>query len=88
MGTFATRSPERPNPIACSVCEVKSIDCETGVISLTCFDAFTGTPVLDIKPYHPSEDRGEKAEFPAWCRHWPKSYEESGDFSWEKEFNF
>ena len=25
---------------------------------------------------------------PDWCSHWPKSYEESGEFGWEKEFNF
>lgn len=23
-----------------------------------------------------------------WCAHWPGSYEESGDFDWEDEFNF
>jgi len=50
MGIFATRSPERPNPIAVSVCGIKEIDYEKGVIKLDYFDAFTGTPILDIKP--------------------------------------
>ena len=88
LGTFATRSPERPNPIATSVCEVKSIDVEKGIVNLTYFDAFTGTPILDIKPYQPSIDKVEKANVPAWCSHWPKNFETSGDFDWEKEFNF
>ena len=88
LGTFATRSPERPNPIACSVCEVRSIDMEKGIVTLAYFDAFTGTPILDIKPYQPSIDKVENASVPSWCSHWPKSYETSGDFDWEKEFNF
>lgn len=88
VGTFATRSPERPNPIAVSVCEVKNIDYEKGIISLDYFDAFTGTPILDIKPYTPSADKVENATVPPWCNHWPKNYESSGDFAWDKEFNF
>jgi len=67
---------------------VKSIDIENGIISLDYFDAFTGTPVLDIKPYQPSVDKVENATVPAWCKHWPENYESSGDFDWGKEFNF
>jgi len=88
IGTFATRSPERPNPIAVSVCGVKKIDYEKGVLTFDYFDAFTGTPILDIKPYTPSADRVEHATVPDWCGHWPKNYESSGNFAWEKEFNF
>jgi len=88
IGTFATRSPERPNPIAVSVCGVKNIDYDKGIISFDYFDAFTGTPILDIKPYTPSADKVENASVPNWCSHWPKNYEASGDFAWEKEFNF
>jgi len=88
LGTFATRSPERPNPIGISVSEVSKIDYEKGVISLTYIDAFTGTPILDIKPYTPSVDKVNNVKTPAWCAHWPKSYEDSGDFDWQAEFNF
>ena len=88
LGTFATRAPERPNPIGCSVCAVKSVDYEKGVIDLMYFDAFTGTPILDIKPYQPSVDRIEAPAVPEWCAHWPKNIEESANFDWEKEFNF
>jgi len=88
IGTFATRSPERPNPIAISVCDVLKIDFEKGIIEISYFDALTGTPILDIKPYTPSCDKVNNVQTPSWCSHWPKSYEESGDFDWSKEFNF
>ena len=88
LGTFATRSPERPNPIAVSACGVKKIDFEKGELLLDYFDAFTGSPILDIKPYTPSVDKVERPAVPKWCAHWPKNYETSGDFPWEKELTF
>ena len=88
IGVFALRSPERPNPIAISNAEISYVDSENGVIGLYYIDAFDNTPVLDIKPYTPSIDRIEHPEVPQRCRHWPISYEESGDFPWENEFNF
>ncbi len=88
MGSFATRSPQRPNPIAITPAQVLGIDYEAGVIRLAYLDALTGTPILDIKPYTPSLDRIETAATPAWCSHWPDSYEKSEAFDWEKEFNF
>ena len=44
--------------------------------------------LTEKKPYTPSIDRIENPGTPQWCSHWPKSYEESGDFDWEAEFNF
>lgn len=88
IGVFATRSPERPNPLAISVSALKSINFEKGIIDLWWIDACSGTPVLDIKPYTPGADRVEKPGVPDWCGHWPKNIEESGDFNWEDEFNF
>ncbi len=88
IGVFATRSPYRPNPIALSPIFVLDVDVEKGVISFPYIDAENGTPVIDIKPYHPCSDRIEKATVPDWCSHWPSSYEESANFDWEKEFNF
>lgn len=88
IGVFATRSPERPNPIAVSNVRIASVDDSEGIIELYYIDAFDGTEVIDIKPYMPSIDRIEKTAVPDWCSHWPKSYEESGDFDWEEEFNF
>lgn len=51
-------------------------------------DAFDGSPVLDIKPYHPSIDRVEEPIVPDWCKNWPKSIESSGDFDWSSVFIF
>jgi len=88
MGIFATRSPVRPNPIALSTSEIIHIDDQNGIIQLAYIDANDGTPVLDLKPYTPSLDRVETPDVPAWCGHWPRSIEDSGDFDWEDVFNF
>jgi tRNA-Thr(GGU) m(6)t(6)A37 methyltransferase TsaA len=53
-GTFALRSPARPNPIAMSVAKLIGIAGNTlSVVGLDCLD---GTPLLDIKPYFASTD--------------------------------
>jgi tRNA (Thr-GGU) A37 N-methylase len=53
-GTFALRSPVRPNPIAASVVKLVGLDGnKLSVIGLDCLD---GTPLLDIKPYFASTD--------------------------------
>ena len=88
MGIFATRSPERPNPIALTTAELIRIDFEKGLIQVAFIDANDNTPILDIKPYTPSFDRVEIPGVPAWCSHWPKSTEESGCFNWGEVFNF
>jgi tRNA-Thr(GGU) m(6)t(6)A37 methyltransferase TsaA len=47
-GTFALRSPVRPNPIASSIVQLIAIDGTTlQVRGLDCVD---GTPLLDLKP--------------------------------------
>jgi len=88
LGTFATRSPNRPNPLALSCAQITYIDHENGIVGLAYIDANPGSPVLDIKPYTPSLDRVEQPLVPEWCAHWPKNCESSGDFDWESEFNF
>ena len=87
IGVFALRSPERPNPIAISTANISYVDEETGTLGLYYIDAFHDSIVLDIKPYTPSIDRVENPLTPKWCSHWPKSYEESGNFDWSREFN-
>src|SRR3954454_7988617 len=53
-GTFALRSPARPNPIALSVVRVLGVEGSTlSVVGIDCLD---GTPLLDIKPYFASTD--------------------------------
>jgi tRNA-Thr(GGU) m(6)t(6)A37 methyltransferase TsaA len=53
-GTFALRSPARPNPIAMSV--VKLLGTEGSKLSVAGLDCLDGTPLLDIKPYFVSTD--------------------------------
>ena len=53
-GTFALRSPVRPNPIAASVVKLVKVDgLRLSVVGLDCRD---GTPLLDLKPYFASTD--------------------------------
>jgi tRNA-Thr(GGU) m(6)t(6)A37 methyltransferase TsaA len=53
-GTFALRSPARPNPIATSVARLVKVDgTRLSVVGLDCLD---GTPLIDIKPYFASTD--------------------------------
>ncbi len=88
LGTFATRSPARPNPIGITCARVTYIDAQRGVIGLAYVDADDASPLLDIKPYTPSLDRVERPQVPRWCAHWPACVERSGDFDWAGEFLF
>jgi tRNA-Thr(GGU) m(6)t(6)A37 methyltransferase TsaA len=53
-GTFALRSPVRPNPIALAT--VKILGIEGAALTVAAVDCLDGTPLLDIKPYYPSID--------------------------------
>jgi len=88
IGLFATRGPFRPNPLAISVCRLVSLDREAGKLVVDWIDAEPDSPVIDLKPYHPSSDVVTSFAMPAWCSHWPKSREMSGSFDWGKEFIF
>ncbi len=46
-GVFATRSPNRPNPIAVS--ELKVLDIDGNRIQVQGLDILDGTPIVDIK---------------------------------------
>jgi tRNA (adenine37-N6)-methyltransferase len=48
-GVFATRSPQRPNPIGLTV--VQFIRREGSRLHVRGVDMLDGTPILDIKPY-------------------------------------
>ena len=63
-GVFATRSPVRPNLIAMTLCKIVSV--KDNVIELDGIDAFTDTPVLDIKPHVPRIDCAPNATAPWW----------------------
>ena len=85
IGVFATRSPARPNPIAMTTCPVVAIDEAAGTLTVDGIDAEDDSPVIDIKPYQPCEDRVRDSRVPDWCSHWPGSVEESAAFDWSDE---
>lgn len=86
MGVFATRSPARPNPIAVSAVAVIKADLQAGLIQVPYIDAEDGSPIIDLKPYHPCLDRVRECAVPSWCRHWPQWSEDSAKFDWAAEF--
>lgn len=50
MGTFALRSPVRPNPIASSMVDLVGVD--GNVLRVRGLDCLDGTPLIDLKPEH------------------------------------
>jgi len=57
-GLFATRSPNRPNPIGLTI--VKLLKREGNTLKVKYVDMLDGTPLLDIKPYVPRFDQPRK----------------------------
>ncbi len=53
-GLFATRHPNRPNPIGMSV--VRLVERKGRVLQVQDVDVLDGTPLIDMKPYVPSFD--------------------------------
>ena len=58
-GLFATRSPNRPNPLGYAV--VCLLERRRNVLRVHGVDAIDGTPVIDIKPYIPGVDARPEA---------------------------
>ena len=59
MGVFATRSPNRPNPIGLTRVRLLSVELHTQrgpVLTVSGADLMSGTAILDIKPYLPYAD--------------------------------
>lgn len=48
-GVFATRSPNRPNPLGMTIVRLHQVI--SGILKVSEIDMIEGTPVLDIKPY-------------------------------------
>ena len=64
-GVFASRAPNRPNPIGLSIVKLDRI--ENGVLHVDGVDMLDGTALLDIKPYIPASDSIPNAR-PGWLR--------------------
>lgn len=59
VGVFASRSPNRPNPLGMSVVKIEKIDYEdkkSPIILVSGVDLMDDTPIYDIKPYIPYSD--------------------------------
>ena len=52
-GMLASRTPHRVNPIGLTVCRLDRVAGST--LHLSGVDLIDGTPILDIKPYHPAD---------------------------------
>lgn len=61
VGTFASRSPVRPNLIGLSVVQIKRIS--NNKIFTTGLDVFDNTPLIDIKPYIKDLDSKSDANY-------------------------
>ncbi|MCS7130516.1 MAG: tRNA (N6-threonylcarbamoyladenosine(37)-N6)-methyltransferase TrmO [Archaeoglobaceae archaeon] len=59
-GVFATRSPNRPNPIGFSVVEL--LERKGRFLKVKGLDAIDNTPVIDLKPYSSALDCVENAK--------------------------
>ena len=64
VGLFATRSPNRPNPVGKAT--VRLLQRQGNILKVQGLDAIDGTPVIDIKPYIPGYDSAVNAKVPPW----------------------
>ncbi len=64
VGLFATRSPNRPNPVGKAT--VRLLERRGNILRVEGLDAIDGTPVIDIKPYLPHNDSMDNVKVPPW----------------------
>ena len=79
MGVYATRSPNRPNPIGLSAVLLERVEfTQTEILlHIRAGDFLDGTPVLDIKPYIPFAD-----SIPLATSEWAESAEATLPVEW------
>jgi tRNA (adenine37-N6)-methyltransferase len=64
VGLFATRAPQRPNPIGITI--VKLLKLSGNILTVQGLDAIDGTPVLDIKSYMIPNIARNEIRMPEW----------------------
>ncbi|MEA2085674.1 MAG: tRNA (N6-threonylcarbamoyladenosine(37)-N6)-methyltransferase TrmO [Chloroflexota bacterium] len=64
VGVFATRSPNRPNPVGQTT--VRLLERRGNILKVKGLDAIDGSPVIDIKPYLPGYDSPADAGVAPW----------------------
>lgn len=67
-GTFALRSPHRPNPIGAAVVRIHRI--EGNALIVNGLDCLNRTPLLDIKPVMMADEQDFTGEMPWRSMHW------------------
>jgi tRNA-Thr(GGU) m(6)t(6)A37 methyltransferase TsaA len=72
-GLFATRAPNRPNPVGMSL--VRLLKIEERIVRIENVDILAGTPLLDIKPYVPEFDEQRDVRT-GWLAHTGKTVTE------------
>jgi tRNA-Thr(GGU) m(6)t(6)A37 methyltransferase TsaA len=65
VGTLASRSPHRPNPLGLSLVTIDWWDASLRELHITGLDLVNGTPVYDLKPYVPWDIPGYQGGAPA-----------------------
>jgi tRNA (Thr-GGU) A37 N-methylase len=65
VGTFALRTPNRPNPIGVSI--VQLLERHDNVLRVVGLDAVDGSPLLDLKAYSPRHDAVSDPVIPEWA---------------------
>lgn len=82
MGVYATRSPNRPNPVGISAVEIGSIEknADEILIHIKSGDFLDGTPVIDLKPYVPFVDA-----IPAATSDWAGEAEPTLPVQWQHD---
>jgi tRNA-Thr(GGU) m(6)t(6)A37 methyltransferase TsaA len=66
-GLFATRAPNRPNPLGLSVVRLLAVD--NNIVHVEGVDVLDGTPLIDIKPYVPHFDQPAGPVSVGWLDH-------------------
>jgi tRNA-Thr(GGU) m(6)t(6)A37 methyltransferase TsaA len=66
VGVFATRGPQRPNPIG--ICAVELMQLQGHLLRVRGLDALDGTPVLDLKPYLARRDAIRNTRVGTWAQ--------------------
>lgn len=90
LGVFATRAPHRPNPIGLTLVELLGIRVDRGtretVLAVRGLDLRDGTPVLDLKPFHPTADvpTGRPAAL-AWLARIPQKAADAPEIEWSAQ---
>jgi tRNA (adenine37-N6)-methyltransferase len=83
---FATRSPHRFNPIGLTLAKFEKI--EKNEIFISSVDMISGTPVLDVKPYHHLESIDmSHAKYPDWIKQAQVNEEKKANVIFTETFN-